>query len=85
MPSQYYHSLEHLNWIYYLHLSYSPDMAPSDYHLFRSMAHGLAGLPLANFEEVQNWLMKDFVLKSRYLCIVREWQKCVASKGEYFK
>ena len=27
------------------HSPYSPDLAPSDYHLFRSMAHGLAGLP----------------------------------------
>ncbi|EFN89975.1 Histone-lysine N-methyltransferase SETMAR, partial [Harpegnathos saltator] len=39
---------------------YSPDLASSDYHLFRSIAHGLAGQHLANFEEVQNWLDEWF-------------------------
>ena len=45
------------------HPLYSPDLAPSDYHLFRSMAHGLAGLHLANFEEVQNELDEWFQFK----------------------
>lgn len=35
-------------------LPYLPDLVLSDYYLFQSMAHGLAGLHLANFEEVQN-------------------------------
>ena len=30
------------NWDVLTHPSYLPDIAPSDYHLFRSMAHGLA-------------------------------------------
>jgi len=32
---------ETLKWKVLLHPPYSPDVAPSDYHLFRSMAHGL--------------------------------------------
>ncbi|GFU61703.1 mariner Mos1 transposase [Trichonephila clavipes] len=35
---------------------YSPDLAPSDYHLFRSMAHGLADQHFRSYEEVKNWI-----------------------------
>ena len=45
------------------HPPYSSDLAPSDYHFSRSMAHGLAGLHLANFEEVQNELDEWFQFK----------------------
>jgi len=34
--------LETLKWEVLPHPLYFPDIAPSDYHLFRSMAHGLA-------------------------------------------
>ena len=34
--------LETLKWEVLPHPPYSPDVAPSDYHLFRLMAHGLA-------------------------------------------
>ena len=34
--------LETLKWEVLFHQPYSPDIAPSDYYLFRSMAHGLA-------------------------------------------
>ena len=45
-------TLEALNWDVLRHPSYSPDITPSDYHLFRSMAHGLAD------EEFLHILMK---------------------------
>jgi len=38
------------------HPPYSLDVAPSDYHLFRSMAHGLADQHFRSYEEVKNWI-----------------------------
>ena len=46
-------TLKALNWEILLHPPYSPDLAPSDYHLFESMGHSLAVQRFANFEEVE--------------------------------
>ncbi|GFX19561.1 mariner Mos1 transposase [Trichonephila clavipes] len=48
--------LETLKWEVLPHPLYSPDLAPSDYHLFRSMAHGLADQHFRSYEEVKNWI-----------------------------
>lgn len=48
--------LNDLNWEVLPHPPYSPDIAPSDYHLFRSMAHGLAEQKFTKHEEVRKWL-----------------------------
>ena len=51
--------LETLKWEVLLHPPYSPDVAPSDYHLFRSMAHGLADQHFRSHEEEfipKNWI-----------------------------
>ncbi|GFX33518.1 mariner Mos1 transposase [Trichonephila clavipes] len=35
---------------------YSPDLASSDYRLFRSMAHGLSDQHFRSYEKVKNWI-----------------------------
>jgi len=40
-----------------LHAAYSPDMASSDYNLFRLLQHHLADIHFVRFEEIQNPLM----------------------------
>ncbi|EFN80828.1 hypothetical protein EAI_11855, partial [Harpegnathos saltator] len=35
------------------HPAYSPDLAPSDYYLFRSMQHALMDTYFSSYEEVQ--------------------------------
>ena len=34
----------------------SPDIAPSDYYLFRSMAHGLADQQFCSYKDIEKWL-----------------------------
>lgn len=45
------------------HPAYSPDLAPSDYHLFRSMAHFLRGRHFANYEQVEEACQEFFASK----------------------
>jgi len=47
--------LETLKWNVLPHPPYSPDIAPSDYWLFRRM-HDLASHRFTSFAEIENWL-----------------------------
>ena len=84
-------TLEALSWDVLLHPPYSPDIAPSDYHLFRSMAHDLADQHFTSYEETKNWV--DLWLSGKneefYRRGIRElperWEKVVACDGQYFE
>ena len=52
--------IEELGWEVLSHPPYSPDLAPSDYHLFRSMQHSLAERKFTNREKVQLWVSNYF-------------------------
>ncbi|GBP77246.1 Mariner Mos1 transposase [Eumeta japonica] len=58
-------------------------VAPSDYHLFRSLAHGLADQHFRSYEEVKNWIdssitSKDDQFFQRRIRMLRErWEKVV--------
>jgi transposase len=45
------------------HPPYSPDLSPSDYHLFRSLSYNLRGVSFNNDAELQNWLEDIFKAK----------------------
>ncbi|GFV95855.1 mariner Mos1 transposase [Trichonephila clavipes] len=83
--------LETLKWEVLPHPPYFPDLAPSDYHLFRSMAHGLADQHFWSYEEVKNWndswiTSKDDQFFQRGIRTLPErWEKVVASDGQYFE
>ena len=47
------------------HPAYSPDLAPSDYYLFRSMVHFLRGGNFENLEAVEVGVTELFASKSR--------------------
>ncbi|UYV72731.1 SETMAR [Cordylochernes scorpioides] len=49
-------TLEALQWDVLPHPLYSPDIAPSDYHMFRSITHGLAEQHFTFYEEAKNWV-----------------------------
>ncbi|GBP18224.1 Mariner Mos1 transposase [Eumeta japonica] len=48
--------LKTLDWEVLPHPPYSPDIAPSDYHLFRSMAHALSEQRSTLYEDTKNWV-----------------------------
>ncbi|KAG5325797.1 MOS1T transposase, partial [Pseudoatta argentina] len=82
--------LETLKWEVLPHPLYSPDIAPSDFHLFRSMAHGLADRRFHSYEEAQKWIdswiaSKDMSFFRRGIHVLPErWSKVVESDGKYF-
>jgi len=41
----------------------TPDLAPSDYHLFASMGHALAEQRFDSYEDVKKWLDEWFAIK----------------------
>jgi len=46
-------TLEALSWEVLSHAAHSPDLAPSDYHLFASMGHVLAEQRFGSYEDVK--------------------------------
>ena len=75
--------LETLNWEVLPHPAYSPDLAPSDYHLFSSMGHALAERHFDSYEDVRKWLDKWFASKEEFcsydIHIARKMGKMLAS------
>jgi histone-lysine N-methyltransferase SETMAR len=47
-------AIQELDWEILSHPPCSPDLAPSDYHLFRSLSSNLLGVPSNNDAELQN-------------------------------
>ncbi len=69
--------LKTFKWEALPHPLYSPDIASSDYHLFRSMAHGLAQQRFHSYEDtkkrVDSWIVpKDIVFAMRNSTAVRK-------------
>ena len=45
-----------VGWEVLLHPHYSSDLAPSDYHLFRSIQNALTGIKFSSVQGIKNWL-----------------------------
>lgn len=73
------------------HPPYSPDIAPSDYGLFRSMQHFLKGRRFESFDEVEEACQEFFDSKEPewYFAQIRmladRWQKVTENDGLYFE
>ncbi|UYV60194.1 hypothetical protein LAZ67_1000361 [Cordylochernes scorpioides] len=84
-------TMEALQWDALPHPLYSPDIAPSDYHMFRSMTHGLAEQHFTSYEEAKNWVniwiaSKDEEFFRHGIRMLPErWEKVVAKDGQYFE
>lgn len=83
--------LAELGWEILPHPPYSPDLAPSDYHVFASMGHALSKQRFTNYEEVREWLENWFGTKPEDFFrrgirkLPERWEACVASEGQYFE
>ena len=73
------------------HPPHSPDLAPSDYHLFGPLKRHLAGKRFDEDEdliqEVKTWLQKldgDFFKRGIY-SLMHRWQKCIDLESDYIE
>ena len=82
--------IEELGWEPLDHAPYSPDMAPSDFYLFRSLEHWLRGRKFRTIEEMRESLTEFFDSKDRDWYrrgihrLEEQWQKVIENNGEYF-
>lgn len=81
--------VEQLGWDRLGQPAYSPDLAPSDYHLFRSMQIALSDVRFRNAEEVREWINdwiaeKDEDFFARGIRKLPErWLEVIANEGQY--
>jgi hypothetical protein len=73
------------------HLPYSPDLAPSDFHVFGPLKQAMAGKAFRSDEEVQQavheWLLsqpKEFFSRGINL-LPKRWNTCVERNGDYIE
>ncbi|KAF2352071.1 Transposase type 1 [Trinorchestia longiramus] len=69
---------------------YSPDLSPTDYHLFKHLSTFLDGKTFRSKQEVET-TFKDFVASQPLTFhqqgiknLVVRWQRCIAAQGSYF-
>jgi transposase len=80
--------LEHFDWVLFAHSPYSPDLAPSYYHLFTYLKNWLRSQLFSKnelMEGVKTWLssqVADFFDTGTQELIPR-YDKCLSSGGDY--
>lgn len=81
--------LREFGWEVLLHPPYSPDLAPSDYHLFKHLQNFLDGTRLASKEACENELVKFFTNKDEdffnrgIMKLPSKWTKVIEQNGAY--
>jgi hypothetical protein len=76
-------------WIVLQHPSYSPELVPSDFHLFGPMKDGLRGQHFpdnnAVIAAVRKWVASAGAdsYEHSMQALVHRWRKCIANGGDY--
>lgn len=82
-------TLDTFGWEILSHPLYSPDIAPSDYHLFRSMHTELLEQRFDSYENVKKWVddwiasKKAKFFRRRIRLLPERWAMVVANNGQY--
>ena len=83
--------LENSDWGVSPRPPYSPDLAPSDYHLFRSMQNALTAIRFTSEQGIKNWLDSFLAAKPAQFFwdgihkFPEKWEKVIALDGQYFE
>ena len=78
-----------LGWEVLIHLLYSLDIAPLDFHLFWSLQNSLNGKNFSSLEDCKSHLEQLFAQKDKkfwedgIMKLSEKWQKVVEQKGKY--
>jgi len=78
-----------LGWVTVPHPPYSPDLAPTDYHLFRSLSNHLREKKFNDENDLKMDLVSFFDQKSQefyergILSLPERWQQVIDSNGAY--
>lgn len=81
--------IEQLGWDRLDQPAYSPDIAPSDYYLFRLMQLDLADVRFSKAEEVRKWIAEWIAEKDGEFFrhgihkLAQRWREVVANDGQY--
>jgi histone-lysine N-methyltransferase SETMAR len=81
--------LRDLGWEVLPHAPYSPDKAPSDFHLFRSFKNWLKGKHLSTLNDVRMSVQEFFDSKDPGFYgrginnLVDRWEEIIAADGDY--
>jgi len=80
-----------LKWEVLEHPAYSPDLAPSDFHLFRPLKNALRDGRFAANDEVKeavhDWLRNQpqSIFFNGIKKLTDRWAKCIEKKGDYIE
>ena len=83
--------IEDLGWKLLTHLPFSPDLAPSDFHLFNPLKESMRGIHFQTDEEVNVAVSKWLRTQSTKFYakgiddLISRWNKCVARKETMLK
>ncbi len=81
--------VEKFKWVTLPHPAYSPDLAPSDYHLFRKLKTDLGGVKFETEEELKNYVVEYFkkldekFYEEGFSKLIYRLDKCLNLYGDY--
>lgn len=82
--------IEKFRWEMMPHPAYSPDLSPTDFHLFRSLSFHLRGKKFDEQEELKNEIDTFFKSKNQefyaegIMNLPRRWEHVCDNDGQYF-